>query len=173
MSAPAPPTGNAHSPYFRSVHRRPTPPSTTGAGPVTRARFGTGGGRRSTDDDTGDFQPTVAPAGFFEFDRSAFGLRDVAGNAAEWCAGPELPPAAQPIRGGCLVTKSARGALLHVLATSAIARAIVGQHVRSPSMHGDPHTTTQALTNTRHCPSRAATWALYHIQNPVARATRD
>jgi len=66
-----------------------------------------------TDDDTGDFQPTVAPAGFFEFDRSAFGLRDVAGNAAEWCAGAELPPAAQPIRGGCLVTESARGALLH------------------------------------------------------------
>jgi eukaryotic-like serine/threonine-protein kinase len=66
-----------------------------------------------TDEDTGDFQPTVAPAGFFEFDRSAFGLRDVAGNAAEWCAGAEPPPAAQPIRGGCLITESARGALLH------------------------------------------------------------
>lgn len=66
-----------------------------------------------TDDDTGAFQPTVAPAGTFEFDRSAFGLRDVVGNAAEWCAGEEPPPAAQPIRGGCLITESARGALLH------------------------------------------------------------
>ncbi|MBL4846081.1 MAG: protein kinase [Planctomycetes bacterium] len=66
-----------------------------------------------TDDDTGAFQPTVAPAGTFEFDRSAFGLRDVVGNAAEWCAGSAPPPAAQPIRGGSLATESARGALLH------------------------------------------------------------
>ena len=67
----------------------------------------------SADPDTGEFTPLCAPAGTFEFDRSGFGLRDVAGNASEWCSGSEAPPAPQPLHGGSLDSETARQALLH------------------------------------------------------------
>ncbi|MGE0711377.1 MAG: bifunctional serine/threonine-protein kinase/formylglycine-generating enzyme family protein [Planctomycetota bacterium] len=63
-------------------------------------------------DADGAFIPGCAPAGTFEFDRSSFGLRDVAGNASEWCAGAAPPPAPQPLRGGSLDARTAREALL-------------------------------------------------------------
>ncbi|HBP20233.1 MAG TPA: hypothetical protein DEA08_20890, partial [Planctomycetes bacterium] len=67
----------------------------------------------NADPDTGEFTPLCAPAGTFEFDRSGFGLRDVAGNASEWCSGSEPPPAPQPLQGGSLDSETPRQALLH------------------------------------------------------------
>ncbi len=60
----------------------------------------------------GDFLVTCAPTGTFELDRSVYGLLDVAGNAAEWCAGDMPLPGRQPVRGGSIETREPHGALL-------------------------------------------------------------